>query len=95
MQIITVHGRKFGFDCQGFGRHEADKDRGVNVALDVLRAASPEAISQAHADELAFERGDRPERAELVQEAESAGDVASTEGWHNPNAASITIVAVE
>lgn len=92
-QIITIHGHKFAIDAQGFGRHEADKDRGVDVIITRLRKFSPERIAQIHDIDLEYQAGGLTFRPAVLDEIESAGNIEATLDWHDPNQADISLHA--
>ena len=95
MRIITVHGLKFGVDAHGFGRHEADKDRGVDVIETELRKLDAGHVSRLHAADLSFQAGEGLDPPAELIDIECAGSIESTLGWHDPNGASLSLSAVE
>ena len=86
MTIITTHGYSFGIDAQGFGRHEADATRGIDVIKTELRKLDAIAIEQLHAADLAFQAADILDRPAVLLDIESAGDIEATLDWHDPSA---------
>ena len=41
--IDTIHGLKFGFETDGFGRHEADADAAIDAAATMIERMKPAA----------------------------------------------------
>lgn len=78
IKYITAHGLDFGIETDGFAGNSADENQAVNNCAAALHAA------------LADVEGEYPR---LASEITFKAVEPVTAGWHNPEAASLSLIA--
>lgn len=96
MTIIISHGFKFHVDCGGFGNEETDKEAGISAIEACLDHMDERTVSAIHFADVSWQARDcAGTRPSLIEEVENAGHSAATSGWHNPDAAWISVSAAQ
>jgi hypothetical protein len=89
LKYITAHGLDFGIETDGFAGNSADENQAVNNCAAALAALSAEQAAALHAA-LADVEGEYPR---LASEITFKAVEPVTAGWHNPEAASLSLIA--
>lgn len=95
---IEAHGYRFNVEASGFvaANAEADRDAGIEAIEIALSKMAPERVAALHAADRAWQSADCDgERPDDMGRLERIGEKIATAEWHRPEAASITISAVE